>query len=91
MSDNINIRMIGRPEDTLTVKPLGLKPYLLVVVDDIGEADNDDVSFVIEVGGGVPLDRDEIAEFFQGLAAAIADGEAVTAEADDTPTVEPLS
>lgn len=88
---DISIRIVGHPDDTLTIKPLGMKPYLLVTIDDVGLDDEDDVAFTVEIGGGVPLDRDEISEFFEGIANAIRDGETVTTEHDDTPTQEPLT
>ncbi len=87
---DIGIRIIGRPVDTLTVKPLGMKPYILIVVDDIGLDDTDDVEFRIEVGGGVPADPEEIATVLEGLADALRTG-TVDTEADDTPTQEPIS
>ena len=88
---DISIRIVGRPAETLTIKPLGMKPYLLITVDDPGLDDDDDVSFTVEVGGGVPLDREEISAFFEGIANAVREGETVTTEADDTPTQEPIT
>lgn len=87
---DISIRITGRPAETLIIKPLGLKPYVLITIDDIGLDDADDVEFRIEVGGGVPADPEEIATVLEGLADALRTGE-IDTETDDTPTQEPLS
>lgn len=87
---DIGISIVGRPPETLTIKPLGMKPYILVIVDDIGLDDDSDVEFRIEVGGGIPLDTEEIALVLEGLADALRTGEVQTS-ADDTPTQEPLA
>ncbi len=69
---NISLRIVGRPEGTITSRFLGMEPYLLVSVQD---ADDDSVSFDLEAGGGVPVEPlDELAAFFEGLAEAIRAG-----------------
>lgn len=79
--DEIKIQITSRAPDTLTLRPVGQLPYVLVEVD--ADAEVDTLAFKVEVGGGVPLDAAEVAELLENTAefirAAIDEG-GLTAE-----------
>ncbi len=69
---SVNLQITETPEGTISSRFLGMEPYLLVTVQD---ADEDEVSFTLNVGGGFPSrPLDELAGFFEGLAEAIRAG-----------------
>jgi hypothetical protein len=77
---SVNLQITETPEGTLVSRFLGMEPYLLVTVQN---ADEDEVSFTLNVGGGVPArPLDELAAFFEGLAEMIREG----VEDEDTDT-----
>ncbi len=84
---NLSLSTTETPEGTIISRFLGMEPYLLVTVQD---ADEDEVSFTLNVGGGVPArPLEELAAFFEGLAEMIREGvedEATTTDTAEEPT-----
>ena len=67
----INIELYQRAEGSITMRPVGLRPYILLEVKDVTD---DELTISIEVGGGVPADPvADLSMFLGSIAEALED------------------
>jgi len=80
----VTIHLSERDENQVTLKPVGLVPYILITVDDVTEETSGPeaaLTIGVEVGGGTPIEpREDLATFLEFVVESLRDGVLAVAE-----------